>query len=150
MRRTLRDPGASGDPTIPIVQRAWSAWLPYEDERGLFPKSEPPTATVPYETPGTARPAIYEIARRKRGRGDPEVLYVGKTTSPSQGVRNRLIEHHSIDDPLYDRIVEALIRHYELFARFILFEPDESAETDRLERELREKLSATRYPWNGR
>ena len=138
------------DPTLTVVGRAWSEWVLYEDERGLFPRSERSADLIPYESPGTARPAVYEIARRKRGRGPPEVLFVGATTNPSEGLRNRLITHHSIDDPLYDRIVEALIRRYTLVARFIQFDPGAGAGALQLAQTLRERFGSARYPWNGR
>ena len=138
------------DPTAPIVQRAWSAWIAYIDEKGLFPKGTPSTPAVPFERPGTARPAIYEIARVKVGKGDREVLYLGKAIGPSEGVRRRLGDHYTIADPLYERIVEALLKRYVFVARFLQLNLGEVPETERLERELRDRLQSTRYPWNPR
>ncbi len=150
MSLSSREPRPQGDPTAPIVQRDWSEWLSYLDEKGLFPKGKPSTGGIPYELPGTARPAIYEIARLRAGTNEREVLYVGKTTSRSQGVRKRLIDHYTINDSLYDQIVEALIKRYEFVARFIQFGLDEVSEADRLEQELRDRLQSSRYPWNAR
>ncbi len=142
-------PGPIDDPTLEIVHRPWSPWLPFIDKKGLFPEQGPHSGRIPYETPGTARPAVYEIARQKSGRGELEVLFLGKTTHRSQGVRNRLRDHYTIDDALYDRIVEMLIRRYVLLARFVRFNLDEVSEADRIEGALRTRLSAARYPWNG-
>ncbi len=137
------------DPTREIVGRPWSPWFPYIDKKGLFPETAPHPGKIPYEGPGTARPAVYEIARQKSGKGDLEVLYLGKTTHPAQGVRRRLRDHYTIDDALYDRIVEMLIRRYVLLARFVQFDRGEVGEADRVEGALRSRLGAVRYPWNG-
>ena len=136
------------DPTVPIVRREWSEWMVFLDAKGLFSQVPGSAPVVPYEIPGTARPAIYEIGRRKGTHKPCEVLYLGTTTSPSEGVRNRLIEHASIDGPLYDRIVEGLIRRYEFVVRFVRFAPEEAAEAERVATELRARLHAARYPWN--
>jgi hypothetical protein len=142
--RTTEEP----DPTEPIVRRPWSSWTPYIDKKGLFPKVEPPSAAIPYEPPGTARPAIYELARQNSRGGAREIVYVGKAAGRSQGIRKRLQDHHTLNDALYDRITEAMIKRYELWVRYIQLEPGEASEADRLERELRLRLSPARYPWN--
>ncbi len=138
------------DPTAPIVRRPWSPWCPFLDKKGLFPRPETASGAIPYESPGSARPAIYELARQKAAGGPREILYVGKTVGRSQGIRNRLLDHHTLNDLLYDRIVESLIKRYELWVRFIQLGPDEAPEADRLERELRLRLPPARYPWNAR
>ncbi|MGP8078780.1 MAG: hypothetical protein ACLQD8_00620 [Thermoplasmata archaeon] len=148
MAPSSREPTSGVDPTAAIVRRDWSEWLPYLDQKGLFPRSNPPTGGFPYEPRGSARPAVYELAREKGSRGDREVLYVGKTTGRSQGIRTRLLDHYTIDDPLYDRIVEALLNHFVFVARFIQLRLDEVPEAVRLEGELRDRLQASRYPWN--
>ncbi len=150
MAVSSREPRPQDDPTAPIVKRDWSGWLAYLDEKGLFPKGSPSAGVIPYELPGAARPAIYEIARLKVGKSDLEVLYLGKATDRSQGVRKRLADHYAIDDSLYDQIVEALIKGYVFVARFIQLKLDEVSEADRLERELRDYLQSSRYPWNTR
>lgn len=135
------------DPTIPIVEREWSEWLPYLDEKGLFTKGSGSTGDFPTEPPGTALPAIYEIARLPGNEEESEVVYVGKTTGSTQGVRTRLTDHFTVNDPLYPRFVNAFRNHDEFYARFIQFDPGDVSRVDRLEAELLRRLP-TRYPWN--
>jgi hypothetical protein len=142
------DPMETDDPTAALVRRPWSDWRPFLDKKGLFPAGDLPGLPFPYEPRGSARPALYELARQKTNRDEREVVYLGKTTDRSRGIRTRLIDHYTLDDPLYDRIVESLLDRYLFLARYILFRPDEVSEVDRLEHELRERLPPSRYPWN--
>jgi hypothetical protein len=140
-------PEPDDDPTLLIVApRKWTEWLFYGDVKGPATKGKVSTGDFPVETPGGARPAIYEIARRETPADHYDVLYVGKATGRSQGVRTRLTDHFTTGDSLYPTLLASVENGDELYARYIQL--DDPSEADRLEKQLRDRLRRSRYPWN--
>lgn len=163
------------DPTRPIVRRPWSEWLfigPWIGSRSQGSERKL-SAVIPDkrgkgsadEFPHDTLPAIYEIARQpgdpdepdppaeavaRLPGGDGEVVYVGRTTGPTQGVRRRLEDHFAYGDNLTDKIDNSADKADALYARYIQFEKDDGMrEAIRLERELWDMLGPLgRYSWN--
>jgi hypothetical protein len=143
--------------TLEAVGKQWSDWL-FLGGRRSKPDGKPaesaargPGKTGAFPPARDHRPAVYEIGRLPGVDGDFQVVYVGRTTKPSQGVTTRLHDHLKTGDSIWPRVEESLEANDELHARFVQFDEDDHGRemARNLERQLWDALvSSGRYPWN--
>lgn len=146
------------DPTLPIVEgygKVWSQWLFmgslwHASDRGALDSAiRGRGATGEWPSWSDNRPGVYEIRILPQYVEDHRVVYVGRTTRPSQGISVRLHNHFFKRDCIYHEIRDSLDSNCELESRYIQFERPEPACA--LERDLWDRLKALgRYPWNKR